>query len=139
MTKAKEYSTMIAINSTLLGKLLLSVNDKDVSKFNAILDNENVKKFLSDEELVDTVEVFLRNDLNIIRASAQANVHRNTMVYRLEKVKKLLGLDIKKFEDAVTIQIILLSNKLQKPHKKTTVKCQKQTKQVKSFGIQELK
>ena len=90
MTKAKEYSTMIAINSTLLGKLLLSVNDKDVSKFNAILDNENVKKFLSDEELVDTVEVFLRNDLNIIRASAQANVHRNTMVYRLEKVKKLL-------------------------------------------------
>lgn len=135
----KEYSTMIAINSTLLGKLLSSLSDEDMARFNAIVNYENVKKFFADEELVDTVEVFLRNDLNIIRASAQANVHRNTMVYRLEKVKKLLGLDIKKFEDAVTIQIILLTNKMGKTHKKVTAKCTKPEKPAKTLGIQELK
>jgi len=136
----KEYSSMIAINSTLLGKLLSSINEKDVSRFNAILGYENVKKFFADEELVDTVEIFLRNDLSIIRASAQANVHRNTMVYRLEKVKKLLGLDIKKFEDAVTIEIILMTSKMDKAHKRTVAKATKTTsRESKALGIQELK
>ncbi len=115
----KDYSSLIAINSTLLGKLLSCINEKDVKRFNSILNYENVKRFFADEELVQTVEIFLLNDLNIIKASAQAYVHRNTMVYRLEKVKKLLGLDIKKFEDAVTIQIILLTHKMSKSKKRS--------------------
>lgn len=136
----KDYASMIALNSTLLGKLISSISDKEVARFNGILEYDKVKKFFADEELVDTVEVFLRNDLSIIRASAQANVHRNTMVYRLEKIKKLLGLDIKKFEDAVTIQIIMLSYKMGKTQKKSAPKVVKPTKrEAKPLGIQELK
>ena len=128
----KEYTEIVTLNSTMLGKLLTSLDDKVVSWFDSILSTENVKKFFADEELVDTVNIFFRNDLNIIRASKEALVHRNTMIYRLEKIKKLLGLDIKKFEDAVTLQIILLNQKLKDAKQKRV------HKKKKKLTIQEL-
>ena len=128
----KEYTEIVTLNSTMLGKLLTSLDDKVVSWFDSILSTENVKKFFADEELVDTVNIFFRNDLNIIRASKEALVHRNTMIHRLEKIKKLLGLDIKKFEDAVTLQIILLNHKLKDAKQKRV------HKDSKKLTIQEL-
>lgn len=128
----KEYTEIVTLNSTMLGKLLTSLDDKVVLWFDSILSTENVKKFFDDEELVDTVNIFFRNDLNIIRASKEALVHRNTMIYRLEKIKKLLGLDIKKFEDAVTLQIILLNQKLKDAKQKRV------RKDSKKLTIQEL-
>ena len=114
----KDYLSDIELNSSLLGKLLSTISDRKIRNFDNILCMDSVKIFFSDEELVSTVEMFLRNNLSIVKASNSMGVHRNTMVYRLEKVKKLLGLDIKEFEDAVTIQIILLANKLSKKKKR---------------------
>ena len=114
----KKYCDIVELNSTMLGKILLNMDDDMARNFGVILKVEKVKKFFADEELVQTVQVFLENDLNIIKASKMLNVHRNTMIYRLEKIKKLLGLDIKTFEDAVTIQIILTIKNINKKRKK---------------------
>ena len=61
-----------------------------------------------DEEVLTTVYQFMENDLNLSETSRQLFVHRNTLVYRLEKLQKTIGLDIRKFEDAMTFKIAMM-------------------------------
>ena len=98
----------IALKSTLLGGLLAKLDQESLGSVNNILSDDNVKKFFSDEELITTVEVFFENNLNIIKASEKLIIHRNTLIYRIEKIKKMMGLDIRNFEDAVTLQTLLI-------------------------------
>ena len=118
--KMNDYTNKVAINSTLLGTLLSNFDEQSLGSVSNILQDENVKKFLKDEELISTVELFFANNLNIIQTSKVAIIHRNTLVYRLEKIKKMLGLDIRKFEDAVTLQIIMVLKKLEQKRKRKT-------------------
>lgn len=64
---------------------------------------ENVRKILKSEELMETIESFFENNLNITKAARSCFLHKNTLVYRIEKVKRLLTLDIKNFNDAVLL------------------------------------
>ena len=66
---------------------------------------DNPKSAISNE-LLETVRVFFRNDLNLTAASKQLFIHRNTLNYRLDKIKKDFGLDLRSFEDAVIFRII---------------------------------
>lgn len=61
-----------------------------------------------DEETLTTVYQFLDNDLNLSETSRQLFVHRNTLVYRLEKLQKTVGLDVRQFEDAMTFKIAMM-------------------------------
>ena len=58
------------------------------------------------DEMLETVRVFFQNDLNLTAASRQLFIHRNTLNYRLDKIKKETGLDLRSFEDAVIFRII---------------------------------
>ena len=58
------------------------------------------------EEMLETVRVFFRNDLNLTAASKQLFIHRNTLNYRLDKIKKDFGLDLRVFHDAVIFRVI---------------------------------
>ena len=64
-----------------------------------------------DEELLNTIYIFLRNNLSIAETSRQLYLHRNTLIYRLEKIMYITGLDIRNFKDAVKMEIILLLRK----------------------------
>ncbi len=61
-----------------------------------------------DEEALNTIHKFFENNLNVSETSRQLFVHRNTLVYRLEKIQKVTGLDIRVFEDAMTFRIALM-------------------------------
>ena len=61
-----------------------------------------------DEETLSTINKFFSNNLNVSETSRQLYVHRNTLVYRLEKIQKSTGLDIRSFEDAMTFKIALM-------------------------------
>lgn len=63
---------------------------------------------LSNEEISTTIQKFFENDLNISETARQLYVHRNTLVYRLERLEKAIGLDIRKFDDAMTFKIALM-------------------------------
>lgn len=61
-----------------------------------------------DDEILTTVYQFMENSLNLSETSRQLFVHRNTLVYRLEKLQRTIGLDIRKFEDAMTFKIAMM-------------------------------
>lgn len=61
-----------------------------------------------DEETLTTVHKFFENNLNVSETSRQLFVHRNTLVYRIEKLQKATGLDIRVFDDAMTLEIALM-------------------------------
>ncbi len=61
-----------------------------------------------DEEIVATVYKFFENSLNVSETARQLFIHRNTLVYRVEKLKALTGLDVRNFDDALTFVIAMM-------------------------------
>lgn len=61
-----------------------------------------------DEETLNTLNKFFENNLNVSETSRQLFVHRNTLVYRIEKIQKVTGLDLRSFDDALTFKIALM-------------------------------
>lgn len=64
-----------------------------------------------DQETLFTIQKFFENNLNVSEASRKLFVHRNTLVYRLEKIKKLTGLDLREFDHAIIFKIALMVKK----------------------------
>ena len=67
-----------------------------------------------DEEILTTINKFFENSLNVSETSRQLYIHRNTLVYRLDKLQKSTGLDLRVFEDAITFKIALMVVKYMK-------------------------
>ena len=67
-----------------------------------------------DEETVVTINKFFENSLNVSETSRQLFIHRNTLVYRLDKLQKSTGLDLRVFEDAITFKIAMMVVKYMK-------------------------
>jgi len=64
-----------------------------------------------DQETLYTINKFFENNLNVSETSRKLFVHRNTLVYRLEKIKKLTGLDLREFDDAIIFKVALMVKK----------------------------
>ncbi len=64
-----------------------------------------------DRETLQTIQCFFENNLNVSETSRKLFVHRNTLVYRLEKIKKMTGLDLREFDDAITFKVALMVKK----------------------------
>ncbi len=64
-----------------------------------------------DSETIGTIQKFFENNLNVSETSRKLFVHRNTLVYRLDKIKKLTGLDLREFDDAIIFKVAMMVNK----------------------------
>ena len=64
-----------------------------------------------DQETLYTINKFFENNLNVSETSRKLFVHRNTLVYRLEKIKKLTGLDLREFDHAIISKVALMVKK----------------------------
>ena len=64
-----------------------------------------------DDETLATVNKFFENNLNVSETSRQLYIHRNTLVYRLDKLQKMTGLDLRNFDDAIIFKITLMVSK----------------------------
>ncbi|MDR3309771.1 MAG: helix-turn-helix domain-containing protein [Oscillospiraceae bacterium] len=73
-----------------------------------------------DEETLYTINKFFENNLNVSETSRRLFVHRNTLVYRLEKIKKLTGLDLREFEHAIVFKVALMVRKYLSTQQKQT-------------------
>jgi carbohydrate diacid regulator len=69
---------------------------------------------LIDQETLATINTFFDNNLNVSETARQLFIHRNTLVYRMEKLEKVTGLDIRTFEDAMTFRIALMVSEYMK-------------------------
>ena len=61
-----------------------------------------------DEETLNTINKFFENNMNVSETSRQLFVHRNTLVYRIERIQESTGLDLRCFDDALTFKIALM-------------------------------
>ncbi len=96
-----------AYNTLGIGRLIYQLPINLCRIFIDEIFGDNVPDDLDDEMLI-TVQKFFDNNLNVSETSRQLFVHRNTLVYRLEKLHQSTGLDIRKFDDALTFKIALM-------------------------------
>ena len=97
----------LCIYSRMVLERLLTHVPKEVSEqYQRFLFNRKTAK-LFDEEMLTTIDAFFHKDLNLSDTSRQLYIHRNTLVYRLDKVQRLTGLDLRSFDDAVTFKVLL--------------------------------
>ena len=61
-----------------------------------------------DEDTLETINRFFENNLNVSETSRKLYVHRNTLVYRLEKIKKITGLDLREFDHAIVFKVAMM-------------------------------
>lgn len=95
-----------------LERLLYRIPDEDRAEFVARADQYS--DMLADEETVATLETFFKMDCNVSETAKQLYIHRNTLLYRLDKIKQETELDVRRFEDAVLMKLTLLLYKVTK-------------------------
>ena len=98
---------VVAFSSLGIGRLIYQLPLPLCRMFiKEIFDGKNPDEF--DEETLTTINKFFENSLNVSETSRQLYIHRNTLVYRLDKLQKSTGLDLRVFEDAITFKIALM-------------------------------
>ncbi len=97
----------IAYNKLGLGRLIAELPADLCNAFLSEVFGTHIPDDL-DEETQNTIQKFYENNLNISETARQLYLHRNTLVYRLERLEKMLGLDIRKFEDAMTFKLAMM-------------------------------
>ena len=119
-----EEKNILAYNELGIGRLIHQLPVSLCEMFlNEVFSGKAVEQF--DEETLSTVHKFFENNLNISETARQLFLHRNTLVYRLEKIQKKTGLDVRVFDDALTFKIALMvanhMKSLQSPEDKATM------------------
>lgn len=105
--------SIIAYSSLGIGRLIYQLPIPLCKLFiREIFDGKSPDDF--DEETLTTINKFFENSLNVSETSRQLYIHRNTLVYRLDKLQKSTGLDLRVFEDAITFKIALMVVKYMK-------------------------
>ena len=101
---------IIAYSSLGIGRLIYQLPIPLCKMFiREIFDGRSPDDF--DEETLTTINKFFENSLNVSETSRQLYIHRNTLVYRLEKVRKLTGLDLREFDHAITFKVAMMVKK----------------------------
>ena len=104
---------VIAYNTLGIGRLIYQLPIPLCKMFiREIFEGKSPDDF--DEETLMTINKFFENSLNVSETSRQLYIHRNTLVYRLDKIQKSTGLDLRVFEDAITFKIALMVVKYMK-------------------------
>ena len=109
------YSTknVVAYSKLGIGRLIYQLPLPLCRMFiKEIFDGRSPDEF--DDETLTTINKFFENSLNVSETSRQLYIHRNTLVYRLDKLQKSTGLDLRIFEDAITFKIALMVVKYMK-------------------------
>ncbi|NLN40670.1 MAG: hypothetical protein GX160_01520 [Clostridiales bacterium] len=100
-------SRVFYYDTLLLERFLSEVPMNISEKYYKHIFHGEFNKVLNDE-MIATIEKFFENNLNLSETSRQLYIHRNTLVYRLDKIQKSLGLDLRNFHDAVTFKIMMM-------------------------------
>ena len=94
----------------LIERFLADVPREMGQRYNSLLFNRKTARLFNDE-MIHTIEKFFENSLNLSETARQLYIHRNTLIYRLDKVQRIIGLDLRAFDDAVTFKMMMLLGK----------------------------
>ncbi len=96
----------------LLVEMLEGIPESKLTEYLAELTDTHFKEVFDDEEMLTTAEAFLQSSLNVSETSRNLYMHRNTLLYRLDKIEKATGLNIRLFSDAVSFRVLNVIYKL---------------------------
>ena len=102
----KPEENIYAYTRLILERFLMELPQDISAYYHSLLFNRKNQR-LFNEEMLYTIDMFFKKDLNLSDTARQLYIHRNTLVYRLDKVQKQIGLDLRSFEDAVTFKILM--------------------------------
>ncbi|MCR8744974.1 PucR family transcriptional regulator [Romboutsia lituseburensis] len=105
LNNSSSVHKFINLNDLAIHKAITLISSE--KSFCSLIDFQSIKTM--DKNLLHTGISFIENDLNISKTSSYLFLHRNTLIYRLEKIKEILGLDIKTFKDAFIFYISIKS------------------------------
>ena len=108
----EEKGNVHSYREFILIKMLEDIPENKLEAFFAELTDENFKEIFDDEEMLSTAEEFLRSNLNVSETSRNLYMHRNTLLYRLDKIEKATGLNIRSFSDAVSFRVLTVMQRL---------------------------
>jgi sugar diacid utilization regulator len=89
-----------------LAEICRELNKTKIKTILSAYDKEGLKKVFCDHDLMNTGRTFLANNLNECQTACALYMHRNTLIYRLNKIYRLTGLDIRRYEMATTFAIL---------------------------------
>lgn len=96
----------------ILVKMLEDLPESKLNEYLTDLTDESFRELFEDEEMLSTAEEFLRSSLNVSETSRNLYMHRNTLLYRLDKIEKATGLNIRSFSDAVSFRVMTVIHRL---------------------------
>jgi carbohydrate diacid regulator len=96
----------------VLIKMLEDLPKYKLNEYLEILMDSGAREIFADPEMVATAEEFLENSLNVSETARKLYLHRNTLIYRLDKIERATGLNIRKFSDSVTFRLITMLSKI---------------------------
>ncbi len=102
----KPQESIHLFSRLILERFLMELPQDISAYYHSLLFNRRNQRLFNDEMLY-TIDMFFQKDLNLSDTARQLYIHRNTLVYRLDKVQKQIGLDLRSFEDAVTFKILM--------------------------------
>ncbi len=102
----KPEESIYVYSRLILERFLMELPQDISAYYHSLLFNRKNQR-LFNEEMLYTIDMFFKKDLNLSDTARQLYIHRNTLVYRLDKVQKQTGLDLRSFEDAVTFKILM--------------------------------
>ena len=101
---------VISYDNLGIGRLIYQLPTTLCELFlNEVLKKESID--VMDSETIYTIQKFFEINLNVSETSRKLFVHRNTLVYRLDKIKKLTGIDLREFDDAITFKVAMMVSK----------------------------
>lgn len=95
-----------------LVRILSELPQSETEKYIKTVLDKNYREVLADAELMTAADAFIKHSLNISEASRSMYVHRNTLIYRLDKIERVTGLNIRNFNDAMTFRIAYMISKI---------------------------
>ena len=98
--------SVYVFSKLILERFLMELPQDISAYYHSLLFNRKTMR-LFNEEMLYTIDMFFKKDLNLSDTARQLYIHRNTLVYRLDKVQRQTGLDLRSFEDAVTFKILM--------------------------------
>ena len=98
--------TVHVYQKQILERLLSAVPEQEREKCRRQIFNEKTRRLLN-EEMRETIRVFFENDLNLSTTARQLYLHRNTLTYRLDRIRRETGLDLRSFRDAAAFKAIM--------------------------------
>ena len=96
----------------MLVKMIEEIPESRLAEFLYQLCDESASEIFEDEDMLGTAEEFLHSSLNVSETSRNLYMHRNTLLYRLDKIEKATGLNIRQFSDAVSFRVLTILYKL---------------------------